>query len=107
MSEAEEHFGKVFELVKKATDKAFKKRAIAKLRRDFRELDFAKGKYDSYFKSKQKQIQKSKTLSKNKKINGRLKENIAAVLAVLSIDPIEFDRPLASKIGRASCRERV
>ena len=78
----EEHFGKVFELVKKATDKAFKKRAIAKLRRDSRELDFAKGKYDSYFKSKQKQIQKSKTLSKNKKINGRLKENIAAVLII-------------------------
>ena len=105
LSEAEEHFGKVFELVKKATDKAFKKRAIAKLRRDFRELDFAKGKYDSYFKSKQKQIQKSKTLSKNKKINGRLKENIAAVLAVLSIDPIEFDRPLAHYTSPTVCEK--
>ena len=105
LSEAEEHFGKVFELVKKATDKAFKKRAIAKLRRDSRELDFAKGKYDSYFKSKQKQIQKSKTLSKNKKINGRLKENIAAVLAVLSIDPIEFDRPLAHYTSPTVCEK--
>ena len=105
LSEAEEHFGKVFELVKKATDKAFKKRAIAKLRRDFRELDFAKGKYDSYFKSKQKQIQKSKTLSKNKKINGRLKENIAAVLAVLSIDPIEFDKPLAHYTSPTVCEK--
>ena len=105
LSEAEEHFGKVFELVKKATDKAFKKRAIAKLRRDFRELDFAKGKYDSYFKSKQKQIQKSKTLSKNKKINGRLKENIAAVLAVLSIDPIEFDRPLTHYTSPTVCEK--
>ena len=105
LSEAEEHFGKVFELVKKATDKAFKKRAIAKLRRDSRELDFAKGKYDSYFKSKQKQIQKSKILSKNKKINGRLKENIAAVLAVLSIDPIEFDRPLAHYTSPTVCEK--
>ena len=105
LSEAEEHFGKVFELVKKATNKAFKKQAIAKLRRDFRELDFAKGKYDSYFKSKQKQIQKSKKLSKNKKINGRLKENIAAVLAVLSIDPIEFDKPLAHYTSPTVCEK--
>ena len=103
LSEAKEHFDKVFELVKKATDKDFKKQTIAKLRRDFQEL--AKGKYDSYFKSKQKQIQKSKTLSKNKKINGRLKENIAAVLAVLSIDPIEFDRPLAHYTSPTVCEK--
>lgn len=105
LSEAEEHFGKVFELVKKATDKAFKKQAIAKLRRYFQELYFAKGDYGSYFKSKQKQIQKSKTLSKNKKINGRLKENIATVLAVLSIDPIEFDRPLAHYTSPTVCEK--
>ena len=97
--------GQVFELVKKATDKDFKKQTIAKLRRDFQELYFAKGDYDSYFKSKQKQIQKSKTLSKNKKINGRLKENIAAVLAVLSIDPIEFDRPLAHYTSPTVCEK--
>ena len=100
---AEEHFGKVFELVKKATDKDFKKQTIAKLRRDFQELYFAKGDYDSYFKSKQKQIKK--TLSKNKKINGRLKENIAAVLAVLSIDPIEFDKPLAHYTSPTVCEK--
>ena len=103
LSEAEEHFGKVFELVKKATNKAFKKQAIAKLRRDFQELYFAKGDYGSYFKSKQKQIQK--TLSKNKKINSRLKENIAAILAVLSIDPIEFDRPLAHYTSPTVCEK--
>lgn len=103
LSEAKEHFDKVFELVKKATDKDFKKQTIAKLRRDFQELYFAKGNYDNYFKSKQEHIQQK--LSKNKKINSRLKENIAAVLAVLSIDPIEFDKPLAHYTSPTVCEK--
>lgn len=103
LSKAKEHFGKVFELAKKATDKDLKKQTLAKLRRDLQELVFAKGDYECYFKSKQKQIKK--TLSKNKKINGRLKENIAAVLAVLSIDPIEFDKPLAHYTSPTVCEK--
>ena len=103
MSKAKEHFGKVFELAKKATDKDLKKQTLAKLRRDLQELVFVKGDYECYFKSKQKQIKK--TLSKNKKINGRLKENIAAVLAVLSIDPIEFDKPLAHYTSPTVCEK--
>ena len=103
LSEAEKYFGKVFELVKKATGKVFKKQILAELRRNFRELYFAKGNYEGYFKSKQKQIQK--VLSKNKKINSRLKENIAAVLAVLSIDPIEFDKPLAHYTSPTVCEK--
>lgn len=103
LSKAKEHFGKVFELAKKATDKDLKKQTLAKLRRDLQELVFVKGDYECYFKSKQKQIKK--TLSKNKKINGRLKENIAAVLAVLSIDPIEFDKPLAHYTSPTVCEK--
>lgn len=103
LSKAKEHFGKVFELAKKATDKDRKKQTLAKLRRDLQELVFVKGDYECYFKSKQKQIKK--TLSKNKKINGRLKENIAAVLAVLSIDPIEFDKPLAHYTSPTVCEK--
>ena len=103
LSKAKEHFGKVFELAKKATDKDLKKQTLAKLRRDLQELVFAKGDYECYFKSKQKHIKK--TLSKNKKINGRLKENIAAVLAVLSIDPIEFDKPLAHYTSPTVCEK--
>ena len=103
LSEAEKCFDEVSKLVEKSKDKSFKKQAIAKLRRDFRELDFVKGNYEGYFKSKQEHIQQK--LSKNKKINGRLKENIAAVLAVLSIDPIEFDKPLAHYTSPAVCEK--
>ena len=103
LSEAEKCFDEVSKLVEKSKDKSFKKQAIAKLRRDFRELDFVKGNYEGYFKSKKEHIQQK--LSKNKKINGRLKENIAAVLAVLSIDPIEFDKPLAHYTSPAVCEK--
>jgi len=103
LSEAEKCFDEVSKLVEKSKDKPFKKQVISKLRRDFRELDFAKGNYDNYFKSKQEHIQQK--LSKNKKINGRLKENIAAVLAVLSIDPIEFDKPLAHYTSPTVCEK--
>ena len=103
LSEAEKCFDEVSKLVEKSKDKSFKKQVISKLRRDFRELDFAKGNYDNYFKSKQEHIQQK--LSKNKKINGCLKENIAAVLAVLSIDPIEFDKPLAHYTSPAVCEK--
>jgi len=103
LSEAEKCFDEVSKLVEKSKDKSFKKQAIAKLRRDFRELDFVKGNYEGYFKSKQEHIQQK--LSKNKKINGRLKENIAAVLAVLSIDPIEFDKPLAHYTSPTVCEK--
>ena len=101
--EAEKHFDEAFKLAKRITDKTLKKQLITKIRRDFQELYFAKIDYEGYFKSKQKQIQK--VLSKNKKINGRLKENIAAVLAVLSIDPIEFDRPLAHYTSPTVCEK--
>ncbi|HHK5988751.1 tetratricopeptide repeat protein [Neisseria sp. P0009.S008] len=103
LSEAEKCFDEVSKLVEKSKDKSFKKQVISKLRRDFRELDFAKGNYDNYFKSKQEHIQQK--LSKNKKINGCLKENIAAVLAVLSIDPIEFDKPLAHYTSPTVCEK--
>ncbi|HFC6387302.1 TPA: tol-pal system YbgF family protein [Neisseria bacilliformis] len=103
LSEAEKCFDEVSKLVEKLKDKSFKKQVISKLRRDFRELDFAKGNYEGYFKSKQEHIQQK--LSKNKKINGRLKENIAAVLAVLSIDPIEFDKPLAHYTSPTVCEK--
>ena len=103
LSEAEEHFGEASKLVKKLNDESLKKQRIEKLARDFRELAFAKGNYDNYFKSKQEHIQQK--LSKNKKINSRLKENIAAVLAVLSIDPIEFDKPLAHYTSPTVCEK--
>lgn len=103
LSEAEKCFDEVSKLVEKSKDKSFKKQVISKLRRDFRELDFAKRNYEGYFKSKQEHIQQK--LSKNKKINGRLKENIAAVLAVLSIDPIEFDKPLAHYTSPTVCEK--
>ena len=103
LSEVEKCFDEVSKLVEKSKDKSFKKQVISKLRRDFRELDFAKGNYDNYFKSKQEHIQQK--LSKNKKINGCLKENIAAVLAVLSIDPIEFDKPLAHYTSPTVCEK--
>ena len=103
LSEAEKCFDEVSKLVEKSKYKSLKKQVISKLRRDFRELDFAKGNYDNYFKSKQEHIQQK--LSKNKKINGRLKENIAAVLAVLSIDPIEFDKPLAHYTSPTVCEK--
>ena len=103
LSEAEKCFDEVSKLVEKLKDKSFKKQVISKLRHDFRELDFAKGNYEGYFKSKQEHIQQK--LSKNKKINGRLKENIAAVLAVLSIDPIEFDKPLAHYTSPTVCEK--
>ena len=74
LSEAEKCFDEVSKLVEKSKDKSFKKQVISKLRRDFRELDFAKGNYDNYFKSKQEHIQQK--LSKNKKINGCLKETL-------------------------------
>lgn len=103
LSEVEKHFDEASKLLEKSTDKPFKQQTLAKMRRDFRELEFAKGNYEGYFKFKQKQIQKK--LSKNKKINGRLKENIAAVLAVLSIDPIEFDKPLAHYTSPTVCEK--
>ena len=101
MSEAEEHFGEASKLVKKLNDESLKKQRIEKLARDFRELAFAKEDYESYFKSKQEHIRQK--LSEN--INSRLKENIAAVLAVLSIDPIEFDKPLAHYTSPTVCEK--
>ena len=101
LSEAEEHFGEASKLVKKLNDESLKKQRIEKLARDFRELAFAKEDYESYFKSKQEHIRQK--LSEN--INSRLKENIAAVLAVLSIDPIEFDKPLAHYTSPTVCEK--
>ena len=103
LPEAEKHFNETFKLAKKITDKTLKKQLTKKIRRDFQELYFVKRDYDGYFKSKQKQIQK--VLSKNKKINDPLKENIAAVLAVLSIDPIEFDKPLGHYTSPTVCEK--
>ena len=101
LSEAEEHFGEASKLVKKLNDESLKKQRLEKLARDFRELAFAKEDYESYFKSKQEHIRQK--LSEN--INSRLKENIAAVLAVLSIDPIEFDKPLAHYTSPTVCEK--
>ncbi len=103
LSRAKEHFDEASKLAEKIKDESSKKQMLTKLVRNFRELDFVKGNYEGYFKSKQEHIQQK--LSKNKKINGRLKENIAAVLAVLSIDPIEFDKPLAHYTSPAVCEK--
>ena len=101
LSEAEEHFDKVSKLIEKLKNKPFKKQMIIKFARNIRELDFTKGTYEDYFKSKKKHIQQK--LSEN--INSSLKEIIAAVLAVLSIAPIEFDRPLAHYTSPAVCEK--
>ena len=101
LSEAKKYFDEASQLVEKIKDESLKKQIIEELACDFRELDFAKGDYKGYFNSKQKYIQ----LKLSEKINGTLKENIASILAVLSIAPIEFDKPLAHYTSPTVCEK--
>lgn len=101
LSEAKKYFDEASQLVEKIKDESLKKQIIEELARDFRELNFAKGDYKGYFNSKQKYIQ----LKLSEKINGTLKENIASILAVLSIAPIEFDKPLAHYTSPTVCEK--
>lgn len=101
LSEAKKYFDEASQLVEKIKDESLKKQIIEELACDFRELNFAKGDYKGYFNSKQKYIQ----LKLSEKINGTLKENIASILAVLSIAPIEFDKPLAHYTSPTVCEK--
>ncbi|WP_373741964.1 tetratricopeptide repeat protein [Neisseria sp.] len=71
------------------------------IKRRLRELDFLSNNYQDYFNSKQQYIQGQLP----EHLDGRLKENLAAVLAVLSISPIEFDKPLAHYTSPTVCEK--
>ncbi|WP_126304943.1 tetratricopeptide repeat protein [Neisseria animaloris] len=80
-------------------DETLKAKHITAIRRYEKELDFLTEDYDSYFNSKKEDIQKHLPLNKN------LKEPIASILAVLSIAPVEFDKPLAHYTSPFVCEK--
>jgi len=101
IKQSKNHFYQALKLVKGMKDKHFQKKILLALRRNFRKLNFIDQNYPRYFSRKQKYIQQK--LSRN--INSPLKENIASILAVLSIDPIEFNKPLAHYTSPAVCEK--
>ncbi|WP_107928699.1 hypothetical protein [Neisseria animaloris] len=64
-----------------------------------RELEFFSQDYKKYFELKKKDIQKHLNLNKN------LEEVVASILAVLSISPIEFNKPLAHYTSPLVCEK--
>ncbi|UOO84691.1 tetratricopeptide repeat protein [Neisseria dumasiana] len=76
-------------LCEKLLDETSKEEQITSIRRYEKELDFLAGDYNAYFDAKKEDIQK------HLKLNSDLKEPVSSILAVLSIAPVEFNKPLA------------
>ncbi|OSI16748.1 hypothetical protein BV912_11360 [Neisseria dumasiana] len=98
-SNIQEYFRQAEILCKKLQDKTSKEKAITAIRRYKKELDFLAEDYNAYFNLKRKDIKK------HLKLNTNLKEPIASILAVLSIAPVEFNKPLAHYTSPFVCEK--
>ncbi|SUA44213.1 Predicted ATPase [Neisseria zoodegmatis] len=98
-SDIQQYFRQAEISCKKLQDKTSKEKAITAIRRYKKELDFLAGDYNDYFDAKKEDIQK------HLKLNTNLKEPIASILAVLSIAPVEFDKPLAHYTSPSVCEK--
>lgn len=98
-SNIQEYFRQADILCKKLQDKTSKEKAITAIRRYKKELDFLAEDYNAYFNLKRKDIKK------HLKLNTNLKEPIASILAVLSIAPVEFNKPLAHYTSPFVCEK--
>ena len=98
---SQNHFFQALTLLDRINDQAFKKKAMSAIKSRLRALDFLAEEYETYFNNKQEYIQEQLP----EYLDDRLKENLASILAVLSISPIEFDKPLAHYTSPAVCEK--
>ncbi len=96
-----EHFRQALDALGNVGDEEFKNQLHLKVMQSLREVDFCIKQYENYFTSKQTEIQ-GKLPSE---LDNKLKEAVAAILAVLSISPIEFDKPLAHYTSPNVCEK--
>ncbi|OSI18037.1 hypothetical protein BWD09_03455 [Neisseria dentiae] len=101
IAQSKKHFDQALQLLGKIESSVLDRELEPVIKRRLRELDFIAEKYADYFNSKQQYIQEQLP----RYLDGRLKENLAAVLAVLSISPIEFDKPLAHYTSPTVCEK--
>lgn len=84
------------ELPAKLFGEKFKENQITAIKQYKKELEFILKNYKKYFDLKKEYIQDHLQLNQEYlKLNNSLKEAVTSILAVLSISPIEFKKPLA------------
>ena len=99
LEKSEKYFHQIIDFLEKNKNTAIYKDAHSNMKIYLGELKFLNGEYPSYFDDKKSDIQD--------KLPKELicKEEIASILAVLSIEPIEFNQPLAHYTSPYVCEK--
>ncbi|WP_159069556.1 tetratricopeptide repeat protein [Neisseria animaloris] len=100
-NEAKNYLNEHSHLLKDITDTYIKAEAQSFIKANHKELHFLLAEYETYFKNKQKDMQDKLP----DWLDTQLKEYIASILAVLTISPREFNKPLAHYTNPFVCEK--
>ena len=108
--QAIEYFRKQLELAEQLTDKqiSIQKQINAQsgIKRCSRNIDFLETNWEGYFNKKKQEIHEFLFSNENNSLDGKLKEAISTILAVLNIPPIELGlTPLAHYASSSVCNK--